>query len=100
VLKMAIELVHIGFDNFIATDRIVAIASLNSSSIKRAIKEAGNNGLLFDMTHGRKTRAAIVTDTSHIFLTSRAPEIILGRLQGRRGSVVLTPEQGDEKDEV
>lgn len=78
---MTIELVHIGFDNFLATNRIVAIASLNSTSIKRAVKDASKKGLLIDMTHGRKTRAAIVTDTGHIFLSSRAPEIIAGRLR-------------------
>ena len=96
---MVTELVHIGFDNFIAINRIVAIAALNSSSIKRAIKNAGNNGLLFDMTHGRKTRSAIITDTGHVFLTSRAPEIIIGRLQVSRDSSVLRPEQSDEKGE-
>ena len=94
---MAIELVHIGFDNFLATSRIVAIASLNSTSIKRAVKEAANKGLLIDMTHGRKTRAAIVTDTGNIFLSSRAPEIIAGRLQASRGTLAFKPEQDDEK---
>ena len=97
---MALELVHVGFDNFLATHRIVAIASPNSSSIKRAIKEAENQGMLIDMTHGRKTRAAIVTDTCHIFLTSRAPEIIVGRLQVDRGGVLLRPEPSDEEDEA
>jgi regulator of extracellular matrix RemA (YlzA/DUF370 family) len=90
---MNIELVHIGFDNFLATNRIVAIASLNSTSIKRAVKEATGKGLLIDMTHGRKTRAAIVTDTGHIFLSSRAPEIIAGRLQTNRGGSFLEDEK-------
>lgn len=97
---MAIELVHIGFDNFLAANRIVAIASMNSTSIKRAIKEAQNNGLLIDLTHGRKTRAAIVTDTNQIFLSSRAPEIIAGRLQTGHVGSILKLEQDDEKIEV
>ena len=96
---MAIELVHVGFDNFLAVNRVVAIASPNSTSIKRNIKEAVNKGLLIDMTHGRKTRAAIITDTGHIFLTSRLPEIIAGRLQASRGNSVLRPEQSDGKYE-
>jgi extracellular matrix regulatory protein A len=96
---MSIELVHVGFDNFLAVDRIVAIASPSSTNIKRAIKEASTKGILIDMTHGRKTRAAIFTDNGHIFLTSRAPEIIAGRLQlSHVGS--LKPEQDDEKDDV
>ncbi|MFC2068128.1 extracellular matrix/biofilm biosynthesis regulator RemA family protein [Chloroflexota bacterium] len=97
---MSIELVHIGFDNFVATHRIVAIASTNSASIRRTIKEAEGKGLLLDMTHGRKTRAVIVTDTNHIFLTSRAPEIIASRLQANRVSSPLRPELSDEKGEA
>jgi hypothetical protein len=97
---MTIELVHVGFDNFLAINRIVAIASPNSSSIKRAIKETGNKGLLIDMTHGRRTKAAIVTDTGHIFLTARAPEIIVGRLQVSRDDSTIGPEQSDEKSET
>ena len=97
---MAIELVHIGFDNFLAVNRIVAIASPNSTSIKRAIKEASGKGLLIDMTHGRKTRAAIITDTDHIFLTSRLPEVIASRLQASRSGSALRPGQSDDsKDE-
>jgi len=78
---MSIELVHVGFDNFIAVSRIVAIASPTSTNIKKTIKEANAKGVLIDMTHGRKTRAAIITDNGQIYLTSRAPEIIAGRLQ-------------------
>ena len=96
---MAIELVHIGFDNYLATNRIIAIASIHSTSIKRAIKEAQNKGMLIDMTHGRKTRAAIITDTSHIFLSSRAPEVVAGRLQASRDSSMLRAELDDEKVE-
>jgi extracellular matrix regulatory protein A len=93
---MSIELVHVGFDNFIAVHRIVAVASPTSTNIKRAIKEAISKGVLIDMTHGRKTRAAIFTDDGQIFLTSRAPEIIAGRLQVSHVGSVLKPEQDDE----
>jgi len=97
---MPTEVVHVGFDNYLVTNRIVAISSTISSTIKRTIKEAGNKGLLIDMTHGRKTRSAIFTDSGHTFLTSRAPEIIVGRLQTSRGSSVLRQMQSDEKVEV
>lgn len=104
---MAIELVHIGFDNFIATNRIVAIASPNSITIKRIMKEAGNKGLLIDVTHGRKTRSIIITDSGHIFVTSRASEIIAGRLRiGRtegyagRGEPALRLEPNYENGEL
>ena len=104
---MPIELVHVGFDNFVTINRIVSIVSPNSVTIKRAIGEARNNGLLIDMTHGRKTRSAILADSGHIFLTSRAPEIIAGRLRGSqtdgysgRGDTLLKAETSDEKGEL
>lgn len=95
---MSIELVHVGFDNFLAVNRIIAIASPTSTNIKRAIKEATSKGVLIDMTHGRKTRAAIFTDNGHIFLTSRAPEIIAGRLSVSHVGSLLKPEQEQEDE--
>ncbi len=96
---MSIDLVHVGFDNFLATNRIVAIASPNSTSIKRAIKEAASKGMMVDMTHGRKTRSAIFVDSGNIFLTSRAPEIIVDRLRVSHVGSATKPELEDEGSE-
>lgn len=81
---MAIELVHVGFDNFLAINRVIAIASLNSEPIKRTIHEAKSKGLLVDMTHGRRTKTVIFTDNGNIFLAALAPETIAARLQVSR----------------
>ena len=97
---MAIELVHIGFGNIVAMNRVIAIASPNSAPIKRAIQEGRNKELLIDMTNGRRTKAVIVTDSGHIILAALAPETISGRLQASRGDLVLRPEPGDEKGEL
>ena len=93
---MPLELVHVGFDNFLSVDRIVAIASPSSTNIKKAIKEAASKGVLIDMTHGRKTRAAIFTDNGQVFLTSRAPEIIAGRLSVSHVGTLEKPGQDNE----
>ena len=89
---MGIELVHIGFSNIIAMNRVIAIASPNSAPVKRTIQEGRNKGLLIDITNGRKTKAVIFTDSGHIILAALAPETISGRLQAGRGGSVL--EQG------
>lgn len=111
---MVIELVHIGFSNILAMNRVIAIVPPNSAPIKRAIHEGKNKGLLIDMTSGRRTKAVIITDSGHIILAALAPETIAGRLQASRaeghqtarldesyaggeGSMVR-PEQSDEKD--
>ncbi len=101
---MAIELVHIGFNNIIVMNRVIAIASPNSAPTKRTIQEGRNKGLLVDMTNGRRTKAVIITDSGHIILAALAPETIAGRLQANRaeGNIeqtgsVLKIDQGDEK---
>ncbi len=94
---MVIELVHVGFSNVLAMNRVIAISSPNSAPTKRAIQEGKNKGLLIDMTNGRRTKAVIFTDSGHIVLAALAPETITGRLQVTRGDPVLKPEQSDEK---
>ena len=97
---MVIELVHVGFGNVLAMNKVIAIASPNSAPTKRTIQEGKNKGLLIDMTNGRRTKAVIFTDSGHIVLAALAPETITGRLQVTRGGSVLKPEQSDEKDEL
>jgi len=96
---MAIELVHIGFSNILAMNRVIAIASPNSAPIKRAFQEGRDKSLLIDMTSGRRTKAVIFIDSGHIVLAALAPETIAGRLQASRGDTVLRLEQSDEKDD-
>ena len=94
---MVTGLVHIGFGNIIAMNRVIAIASPNSAPSKRAVQEGRNKGLLVDMTSGRRTKAVIFTDSGHIVLAALAPETIAGRQQVSRGGFMLRPEQSDEK---
>jgi regulator of extracellular matrix RemA (YlzA/DUF370 family) len=96
---MVAELVHIGFGNIVAMNRVVAIASPNSAPTKRAIQEGKTKGLLIDITSGRRTKAVIVLDSGHIIQAALAPETIAGRLQAIRGSSLLKPEPVDEKVE-
>jgi len=76
---MSIELVHVGFNNIIVMNRVIAIASPNSAPTKRTIQEAKNKGLLIDLTNGRRTKAAIINDSGHIILSALTPETIAGR---------------------
>jgi hypothetical protein len=87
------ELVHIGFNNVIITNRVVAIASPQSAPTKRTIQEARNKGVLIDLTNGRRTKAVIITDSGHIILAALTSETIVGRLQGSRADEV-NPNRG------
>ena len=84
---MAIELVHIGFSNILAMNRMIAIAPPGSAPIKRIIQESRNKGVLIDMTNGRKTKAVIFIDSGHVVLAALAPETITGRVSIGRGAV-------------
>ena len=64
---MVTELVHVGFNNFVAINRVIAIASPNSAPTKRTVQEGKTKGLLVDMTNGRKTKAVIIADTVILF---------------------------------
>jgi hypothetical protein len=89
---MGIELVHIGFNNMLAMNRVIAIASPNSAPTKRTIQEGRNKNLLIDMTNGRRTKAVIIADSGHVILAALAPETIAGRLQTGAPKQVLEEE--------
>lgn len=95
---MSTEPVHIGFDNVIAMNRVIAILSPRQQPIKRLMQEARNKGMLIDATHARRARAAIVLDTGHIVLAAVSPEAIAGRLAASRGGASFeSPADEEEK---
>ena len=78
---MSIELVHIGFNNVVVMNRVVAVASPNSAPTRRMVQEGRNKGMLIDLTNGRRTKAVLITDSGHIIQAALAPETIAGRAQ-------------------
>ena len=78
---MSIELVHVGFNNIVVMNRVVAIASPTSAPTKRMVQEGRNKGMLIDLTNGRRTKAVLIMDSGHIVQGALAPETIAGRLQ-------------------
>lgn len=77
---MSIRMVSVGFGNIVAAGRIVAMVSPESAPIRRVIGDARDRGMLIDATHGRRTRAVIVTDSGHIVLSAVNPETVVSRL--------------------
>lgn len=77
---MTTELIHVGFGNVLAINRVLAMASPNSAPTKRLVQEGKGKGMLIDMTNGRKTKAVLIMDSGHIVLAAIAPETIAGRL--------------------
>lgn len=81
---MATKLVHVGFHNFIAIDRVYVLLPSDSAVCKRIIRQAKNEGFITDMTAGRRAKAAIIMDNGHIVLTAISPQTIGKWLGARR----------------
>lgn len=77
----ALKLINIGFGNMIAENRVVVIVSPESAPIKRIIQDAKERGTLIDATHGRRTRAVIITDSDHVILTYLQSETVANRIE-------------------
>jgi regulator of extracellular matrix RemA (YlzA/DUF370 family) len=77
---MTIELLAVGFRNFIALNRVIAIVSAGSAPIQRLVREGKKKGTVIDITSGRRTKAAIFMDNGRIILTAITPETISGRV--------------------
>lgn len=73
------KLINIGFGNMVNAERIVAIISPESAPIKRIIQDCKEKGTLIDATHGRRTRAVIVTDCDQVILTYLQAETVANR---------------------
>ena len=79
------ELIHIGFGNVLAVNRVIAMVSPNSAPTKRMVHQGRSSGMVIDMTNGRRTKAVLIMDSNHIVLAAIAPETIGGRLTASRG---------------
>lgn len=74
------KLVNIGFGNMVSANRMIAIVSPESAPIKRIVQEAKEKGTLIDATHGRRTRAVIITDSDNVILTYLQSETVANRV--------------------
>jgi len=75
-----IKIVNIGYGNIVVANRIISIMSPESAPIKRLIQEAREQKKLIDATYGRRTRAVIVMDDSHVVLSPIQPETLADRM--------------------
>ena len=89
------KLVNIGFGNMVSAGRMIAIVSPESAPIKRSIQDAKERGTLIDATHGRRTRAVIITDSDHIILTYLQSETVANRMTEDENAV----DDEEEEDE-
>ena len=80
-------MIDIGFGNYLARDRIVAITSPDSAPIKRLVQDAKDGGIAVDVTGGKKTRSVILTDSGHVILSALEAEVIRQRSEEKKTGV-------------
>lgn len=81
---MATELIHVGFGNYLAANRVVGIAAPGSAPVKRLVQEGREKRLTIDMTSGRRTKAVVFMENGSIVLAAITPETIEGRVRAYR----------------
>ncbi len=74
------KFINVGFGNMVAAERVVAVVSPDSAPIKRLVQDAKDSGRAIDVTCGKRTRAAIITDSEHVILSAFQAETISNRL--------------------
>ncbi|MCX7631915.1 MAG: DUF370 domain-containing protein [Turneriella sp.] len=75
------KLLHVGFSNSVAVDKIVAIITPDTAVAKRLREQGRESNHLIDCTMGRKLRSMVLTDSEYIFLSAMRPEALMQRLE-------------------
>lgn len=81
---MPVELIHVGFDHFLALNRVVAVAAPGSAPIKRMVQQAKQERRSIDLTSGRRTKAVVRLDDGEVALIAITPETFAGRVEQLR----------------
>ena len=89
------KLINIGFGNMVSSSRVVAVVSPESAPVKRMVQDARDRGTLVDATHGRRTRAVIVTDSGHVILTYLQAETVANRANNETDVMPYDDEEQD-----
>ena len=77
---MVTELIHVGFENHLALNRVLAIATPASAPVKRMIQRGKEERRIIDLTSGRRTKAVVVLDNDWVALLAITPETFAGRV--------------------
>ena len=80
-------MISVGYRNYIAANRVVAIISPDSRPSKNMINGAREQGKIIDATMGKKTKSVVVTNSNHIVLSANSPDTLVHRIQSLENSM-------------
>lgn len=96
---MVTELIHVGFGNVLAANRVIAVISPSSAPIKRLVQQGKAEGRCIDATKGRRPKAVVVMDDGHIVLTAITPRTIASRFAAVQEGAPQFWEQEESSEE-
>lgn len=73
---MAYDMIPIGYGNFVARSRLIAVVTSDSAPARRLIQDARERFALVDATGGRKTKSVLIMDSDHVVLSAIEPEAL------------------------
>lgn len=80
------KLADIGYGNYVAAEKVLAVCAPDAAPIKRLVSEAKEKGKTLDVTCGKKTKSVILVENGTVILCALTPEKTAERLQLDEGS--------------
>jgi regulator of extracellular matrix RemA (YlzA/DUF370 family) len=74
------ELIHVGFGNSLALNRVIAVAAPTSAPMKRVVQRARQQERIIDLTSGRRTKAVVILEDEWVGLIAITPETFSSRV--------------------
>ncbi len=84
---MDYEMIPVGYGNFVARSRLIAVVTYDSAPSRRLVQDARERFALIDATGGKKTRSILVMDSDHVILSSIETEALF----------LIAGEEGEER---
>jgi len=93
------KLLHVGFSNYVAVDKIMAFMSPESAPVRRMVHVAKKDGNVLDATHGRKTKSVVVLQNRQFLLSAVNTDKLVERMSriiaGTMDKITLYSSKGD-----
>lgn len=81
ILKKGQGMLNVGYGNYVATGRVLAILNAGSAPIKRLREEAKDRDKLIDVSQGRRTRSIVVMDGEVLMLSAVITDTLAQRYE-------------------
>ncbi len=90
---------NVGFDNYVISDKVIALVSSDSAPMRRVIQEFRKTGRLIDATQGRKTKSVVFLESGQIAASALPQEILTRRISGDTKAAPDPSEDDDATEE-